>query len=191
MNDFNKNLDDYELWQLLVQGEKNVIEIFYKRHYDLLFNYGLKCYHDEEIVKDSIQDLFVKLYKSNLLKTTTYVKAYLLKALKNIIFDKLLRNQRKVSLEDEPLDLSIDDESLAQLFKKNDTDIRLSKQILTTYQALPKNQKMIIYLRYIKGLSHKEIAEIMDIKVQSSMNLTQRALASIREQISKFIIFFI
>jgi len=160
-------------------------------YYDLLFNYGLKYCSDEELVRDSIQDLFVNLHKSKNLKYTDYVKAYFMKALRNILFDKLAQKKNKISIEENTFNFSIDDQGLEQLFDKNDKDISLSKQILETYKGLPKNQKMIIYLRYIRGLSYKEIAKIMEINVQSSMNLANRALTNMRKQILQFILFFI
>jgi len=191
MNDSSKNfINDTELWQRLIDGEKNIIEIFYRKYYDLLFNYGLKCYSDEELVKDCIQDLFVKMHKSNQLQPTGYVRAYLMKSLRNLISDKLSNRKNKSNIDDFLFSLEADDEDISRLFEKNDADILLSKQLLETYNKLPKNQKMAIYLRYIKGFSHKEIAEIMEINQQSSMNLITRSLSNMRKQISKFLAFF-
>lgn len=188
---YNTTVNETLLWQRLIDGDLNVLETFYRLYYDLLFNYGLKYCSDNELVRDSIQDLFVNLHKSKNLRYTDYVKAYFMKALRNILFDKLAQRKNKISLEENTLNFSIDDHGLELLFDKNDKDILLSKQILETYKGLPKNQKMIIYLRYIRGLSYKEISAIMEINVQSSMNLANRALSNMRKQILQFIIFFI
>lgn len=185
-------MNESELWQRFIGGEKDILEVFYKEYYNLLFNYGLKLYSDEELIKDCIQDLFVKLYKSDLLKSTVSVRSYLLKALKNTIHDKLSgKHNNLISLNNEHFNLGIDDQELELLFQKNDTDVLLSKQLLESYQKLPKNQKLAIYLRYIKGLSYKEISDILEINTQSSMNLVSRALSNIRKQILKVFLFFI
>lgn len=184
-------IDDTKLWQRLINGEKDIIEIFYRKYYDLLLNYGLKCCPDKELVKDCIQDIFVKMHKSSQLQPTEYVRAYLMKSLRNLIADKLAQVKRKTNIDDLLFCLETDDESLSRLFEKNDKDIQLSRQLLEMYNKLPKNQRIIIYLRYIKGLSHKEIAEIMDINRQSSMNLINRALESMRKHFSKIITFFL
>lgn len=52
------NWTDESLWELLLKRDIEVLEILYRRHYDLLLNYGLKIYPDKELVKDCIQDLF-------------------------------------------------------------------------------------------------------------------------------------
>ncbi len=56
--------------------------------------------------------------------------------------------------------------------------MQLSKQLLKL--SFPAFQsKTILYLRFVKELSQK-IAEIMNINVQSSMNLVSRALIKLR-----------
>ena len=51
---------------------------------------------------------------------------------------------------------------------------------------LSGNQRMAIYLKYAKGLSHKEVAAIFDINEQSSMNMISRAIAKIRRLVGDF-----
>lgn len=193
VQNFYQNMEDVALWDLILKGNIKPLEILYKRHYDLLLNYGLKYCSDEELVKDCIQDLFVKLYKSTRLSPTGYVRSYLLKSLKNILFDKLSSLRPTESLQDLSFDLVTDDAALEELFKDNDEDLQISKQLTEAYRSLPDNQRMAIYLRYIKGLSYKEIAAVLDINAQSSMNLVSRALTKLRTKLPMdkfFLIFF-
>lgn len=187
------DLDDETLWKLLLKGNIKVLEVLYRRHYDLLLNYGYKFCQDKELVKDCIQDLFVKLHQSNSLSGTNHVKTYLLRGIKNLLIDKLSSMKITEDIEDVKFDLTIDDFTLTFLFDKNDDDLRLSKQLLEAYQQLPENQKVAIYLRYVRGLSYKEIAEILNIAPQSTMNLVSRALTKLRVimQLEKIIIIFL
>lgn len=186
-------LDDETLWKLLLKGNIKVLEVLYRRHYDLLLNYGFKFCQDKELVKDCIQDLFVKLHQSNSLSDTSHVKTYLLRGVKNLLIDKLSSMKITEDIEDVKFYLTIDDSTLTFLFNKNDEDLRLSKQLLDAYQQLPENQKLAIYLRYVRGLSYKEIAEILNIAPQSTMNLVSRALTKLRVimQIEKIIVFLL
>ena len=163
---FNE-MDDMTLWSSLIEGNLRALEILYKRHYALLLNYGLKFCQDIELTKDCIQDVFVKLHKSKELSQAVSPRAYLLRALRNTLYDNLLLSKESHDL-------------FEQLFLKNDEDMQLSKQLLKALSSLPSNQKTILYLRFVKELSHKEIAEIMNINVQSSMNLVSRALIKLR-----------
>lgn len=112
------NWTDESLWELLLKRDIEVLEILYRRHYDLLLNYGLKIYPDKELVKDCIQDLFVKLHLSRKLSNTQCVKTYLLKALRNLLVDKLSSIKETEDIEKVSFNLTIDNSALSALFQK-------------------------------------------------------------------------
>ena len=60
-----------------------VLELSYKTHYNLLFNYGLKFINDPALIEDLIQDIFVKLCKRGNADDINDLKVYLLRALRN------------------------------------------------------------------------------------------------------------
>ena len=68
-------------------------------------------------------------------------------------------------------ELKIEDAALESLFNGNDEELQLSKKLINAYKSLPENQRVAIYLRYVKGLSYKEMAAVLNINPQSSMNL--------------------
>ena len=151
-----------------------------------------KYVSDEEFVKDCIQDLFVKLCSSTRLSPTDYVRSYLLTSLKNLIFDKLSSLKSTEDINALPFDLTIEDTSLEVLFKDNDEDIQMIKNLQEAYKQLSENQRMAIYLRYIKGLSYREVAAVLEINPQSAMNLVSRTLTSLRSKMTlKEYLFFL
>ena len=171
----------------MLKGDTKPLEVLYKRHYELLLNFGLKYVSDEEFVKDCIQDLFVKLCSSTRLSPTDYVRSYLLTSLKNLIFDKLSSLKSTEDINALPFDLTIEDTSLEVLFKDNDEDIQMIKNLQEAYK-----QRMAIYLRYIKGLSYREVAAVLEINPQSAMNLVSRTLTSLRSKMTlKEYLFFL
>ena len=187
------NWTDESLRELLLNRNVEILEILYRRYYDLLLNYGLKIYPDKELVKDCIQDLFVKLHLSRKLSNTICVKTYLLKALRNLLTDKLSSIKETEDVEKVCFNLTIDNFALSALFKQNDEELKLSRQLLNAYHQLPVNQREAIYLRYVKGLPYKEMAEVLDIAPQSSINLVSRALTKLRAimQLEKIILVFL
>ena len=91
-----------------------------------------------------------------------------------------------------PFDLTIEDTSLEVLFKDNDEDIQMIKNLQEAYKQLSENQRMAIYLRYIKGLSYREVAAVLEINPQSAMNLVSRTLTSLRSKMTlKEYLFFL
>lgn len=179
-------MDDLTLWDLMIKGEQKALEVLYERYYTLLLNYGLKCNPDRELVKDCIQDLFVNLYhNSQISAINATVRSYLLRSLRNILIHKLISLQRMTSLDDSMFHIPENNDLFEQLFPKNDKDLQLVQLLLEAISQLSPNQKSVLYLRYVKELSYKEIADIMDINVQSSMNLANRALAKLRSLVGE------
>lgn len=174
--------DDTTLWHLLIQGDRKALEVIYQRYYVLLLNYGLKCTSDRELIKDCIHDLFVYLYHNTRISIEGItVRAYLLRALKNSLFNKLVGLEReRDSLDTSSFEIPTDEDLFEQMFPQNDRDFALAQYLLKAIAQLPPRQKTALYLRYVKELSHKEIAAIMEINEQSFMNLTNRALLKLR-----------
>lgn len=182
----SNEMDDIHLWSLLIEGDQKALEILYQRYYSLLLNYGLRCNADKELVKDCIQDLFINLYQNTHISVTNItVRSYLLRALRNNITDKLITDKEVNSLDNSIFNIPVNEDLFEQLFPKSDRDLQLVRRLLEAISQLSPNQKTILYLRYVQELSHKEIADVMDMNIQSSMNLSNRALTKLRALITK------
>ena len=179
-------IDDLALWNLLIKGDQKALEILYQKYYSLLLNYGLKCNPNKDLIKDCIQDLFVNLYQNSSVKTDNItVRSYLLKALRNNLLYKLSSQKEENSLDESVFHIPENEDLFEQLFPKNDQDVLLARRLMDAISQLTPNQKSVLYLRYVKELSYKEIADVMDMNVQSSMNLANRALTKLRSLIGQ------
>lgn len=177
-------MKDVALWNLVLKGDMKALSVLYQKHYELLLNFGLKYTSDEELVKDCIQDVFVKICTSKRLSSTVYVRSYLLTSLKNNISDKLSSLRLTEELDEYTFELRVEDAAIESLFRENDEELQLSKKLISAYRSLPENQRMAIYLHYVQGLSYREMAAVLNVNPQSSMNLVSRALASLRSRMT-------
>lgn len=176
--------EDNEVWEALREGDLQALEALYRKYYALLLNYGIKCTPDEELVRDCIQEVFVKLAKSTSLSYTESPRSYLLKALRNMINDKQTSSSYQsecFSFNDEIFEDALVDDVADKIFGRSDDEIRMRKALMHALSQLTPQQKHILYLRYIKELSHKEVAEVMNMNVQSSMNLLSRSISKLRD----------
>lgn len=179
--------ESLSLFRQLIEGDRHALELLYKDNYDLLYNYGLKYSADEELVKDCIQDLFIDIFHNSRIQIEHVVSArsYLLKALRNNLAYKILSEKNVSSLEDLEFNVPIDENLFDKMFPKGDEETLLAKKLVLAIGQLSSNQKSVLYLRYVKGFSHNEIAEVMSINPQSSMNLLNRALSKLRDVMDK------
>ncbi len=173
-------MTDIDLWNGALSGDMTAISLLYRENYSLMYNWGLKFVSDEDFVEDCIQDVFVKICSSRTLSPTQYVKGYLLTSLRNMIYDRIATTHEQVELNEQMFEIDEEDPAIMRMFDRDDETLATVKQLIASYNALTPNQRMGIYLKYVKGLSHKEIAVVLQMNPQSAMNLVSRALKSLR-----------
>ena len=94
MNKKHHIVSDKELWKLLRNGDREALSLLYVRHITNLLNYGRYVVDDTDLIKDTLQEVFIEFWeKRNSLSEVSQIKPYLLKTLRN----KLLRSKAKLS----------------------------------------------------------------------------------------------
>lgn len=66
-----------------------ILEEVYKSNYNLLYNYGLKFMANPVLIQDFIQEIFIRLCKRSTLQDISDIKVYLLRAMRNMVYDGL------------------------------------------------------------------------------------------------------
>lgn len=187
LNDQKRIID---LWVQFWGGNEMAFSQLYCLCFDDLLAYGRRVGGDNEMVEDLIQDLFLKLYqKKIILEDNTKLRFFLFRALKNLIYNQLLRNAKLQSLPDYDFAFDLDytiDEQLSWMH-----DQGLSDEVHHILKGLTGRQKEIIYLRFIHEMSFEEISEIMKINIQSARNLLFRSMEKIRKESSSATILFL
>ena len=187
LNDQKRIID---LWVQFWGGNEMAFSQLYCLCFDDLLAYGRRVGGDNEMVEDLIQDLFLKLYqKKIILEDNTKLRSFLFRALKNLIYNQLLRNAKLQSLPDYDFAFDLDytiDEQLSWMH-----DQGLSDEVHHILKGLTGRRKEIIYLRFIHEMSFEEISEIMKINIQSARNLLFRSMEKIRKESSSATILFL
>jgi RNA polymerase sigma factor (sigma-70 family) len=179
----NNNSNDYELWESFRDGNDKAFSEIFNRHVQMLFRYGVKFITDEEMVKDSIQELFVKLYHNRQnLSSTDNIHFYLFRALKNKLIDALYSRKDTVSLSSTVLPFEIANPEEPDM--EDDWDRIVQKSRLNKgLQALTARQREAIYLRYTMDLSLEEISSLLEMNYQSVRNLIHRSVEKLRKEL--------
>jgi RNA polymerase sigma factor (sigma-70 family) len=182
-----------EIWDKFREGDEISFSVLFETFLDPLYRYGMKFVADESLVKDCIQDLFVKLHNNRAsLSPTANPKFYLLFSLKNLILDSIARNRRLtyVSPEDLPFIAAY---QYSGDWEEPDGEEEIKEKFEQVMNMLNPRQKEAIYLRFQLGLSYEEISGLLQINYQSARNLIHRSISKIRENMdfSIFIALFI
>jgi|WetSurMetagenome_2_1015567.scaffolds.fasta_scaffold331573_1 RNA polymerase sigma factor (sigma-70 family) len=153
----------------------------YKLYFNSLYNYGMKISRNKELVEDSIQELFFRIWKNKIdLQIINNPKSYLLKGLRHQIFNMLdLKNYQLEKVEiRESVAIEFSDEDL---FVQNYGEEEIRKKVLGALNELSAKKREAIYLRYFEDMAYNSIAEIMNINVQSAKNNVQRGIKFLRD----------
>lgn len=165
----------------LVLTDSSNFTLLYKSHAKSLYNYGIKITSDEELLKDCIHDVFIKMYsKRDELSNVENIKSYLFISLKNRIFDEIRKsNSYDFTSIDEANVKSKDD--VEHIFIKNEQQKNDSNFISMLLNKLSPRQREALTLYYINEKEYSEICQIMQMNYQSVRNLIHRSILKLRQ----------
>jgi RNA polymerase sigma factor (sigma-70 family) len=176
--------DEQALWRDFKKGDVASYAVIYRKYFFVLYQYGKKICNDHELVKDSIQDLFIKIWNNREnLKETTSIKYYLLTALKRKLLDTLSGPQTRLASDHELIE--------RDLFVVEDIDedemLAKKEEVVKALNKLSGHQQKLLHLKFYKNRTNQEIAEEMGITIQSVYNAVFKTLKSLRNQLSMLI----
>ena len=179
------------MWTKLKAGDVHAMGDLYEIYVDELFAYGMQFSKDKSHVMDAIHDLFLNLYKyRKTLSNTNSVTFYLFRSLKNNILKVESKNRVYVHFnyeQDEVIgEASVEDQICALEFE-NQREYKLAKAIT----KLSKKQRKVLFLRFTEQRSYEDVADIMDVSVQTSRTMIYRAVKTLRKQLLTWLIFFL
>ncbi|WP_121811364.1 RNA polymerase sigma factor [Mucilaginibacter kameinonensis] len=175
---------DDELVTLLRKGDREAFAEIYNRYFGLLFIFASRKLKEEDAAKDILQELFSILWeKRQTLNLSGTLPSYLYTAVRNRIIDRIGRNnieQRYIQSLQSYIDKG---------YFTTDHRIRekqLSKLIEEAIDSLPAKMRQIFLLSRREHLSHKEIAEMLDISEQTVRSHVKHALRILRLRLGLF-----
>lgn len=175
-------------WKLLVEGEKQGLYTCFNLFYDDLYRFGLSLYRDPELIKESIQNLFIELWAiRDKLANVGNIQQYVFTIYKRIIYkthQKSFSNDpdRKLPLEEvEEEMLSV--KSYESILIASQEDEYLKKRLKHALTKLTPRQKEIILMRYFECLSFKDIADKTLLTERTVYNTLHSAISALRENL--------
>lgn len=171
-------LTDAELIVLVRDGDEAAFGEIYRRYFRLLQAHIYKRLGDLEETKDILQELFTQLWnKRETLPETTNFTGYLYIIARNKVFNTLA-HQKVSSKYVQSLQEFIGEANYV-------TDLALREKefkamIDREIDALPEKMRLVFRLSRDSGLSHKEIADELDISEHTVSNHISGALKTLR-----------
>lgn len=166
-NEFHITVPFKELQIRIASGDVNAFTQVYLHFGKRLILFGTSLVRSREIAEELVEDVFVKLWanRQHITKIDN-LTVYLYVAVKNKALNKLSQKASElISAPFDYLDTSMDE------FAADPYDLMITTEMMTRMQtvieALPPRCKMIFKLIREDGLKYKEVAEILNISVNT------------------------
>ncbi len=188
------SFNDQDLWNEFKRGNRSAFIYIYNQYFDELYLYGLQFTQDMDLLKDCIQDVFIRLNESrNRLSGTSSIKYYLYKSIKREIIHAMKRQKQAVrkleSIKGRGFAYEISAEEILINRQENEDTINA---IRDAANSLLHRQREIIFYHFFEGFSIRQIQELMGFNsVQATHNLLNRALKKLREILGLITLFFL
>ena len=156
----------------------------YETYQPLMLRYALKITQSQQLAEDAVHDAFLAIIKHKekyFSKCCTDLRNSIVIIVKRKCIDLLRKTNPMV---DEPID------DMEHLLKSEDTPIEEHIVLTEEYEMLRKHvskldetSQIILEMRYILGMSHKEISEELNMTLSHVNTKIVRAKAKVRKLI--------
>ncbi len=162
-------MNDNQLIRACQQNDRTAQRLMVEQYSPLLYSISLRYAPDASFAKDILQEGLIRVFKN--IHQFDPAKGKLKSWLCKIIINAALTHYKKLRYDTEVYGLDAPDhveipDVYAQLG---------AEELMKLIGQLPEGYRLVFNLSIIEGYSHKEIAELLNIKEASSRSQLQRA----------------
>ena len=178
-----RNKDDSSLIQLLQKGDSQAFENIFRKYYPILCAYARR-FVEEEDAEEVGQDTMIWLWeKRQELQIETSLSQYLLKAVYHRALNLIAKQEATRRIETvfythhQEMNLDLNEYAIQEL----------SVRIQQAVAALPETYRDTFIMHRFKGMSHKEIAELLEVSPQTVNYRISQATKLLRQQLKDYL----
>ncbi len=178
-------MDEIRLVQAARSGELAAFNQLVLSYQGLAYNVAYRVMGDPDAAADATQDAFIKAYKALDSFRGESFRAWLMRIVTNTCYDQLRAKQRRpASSLDDMLAESDHTWRLAEPGERPDERAEreeLSRLLQWAIRQLPEDQRAVVVLSDIEGLSYDEIAVATGTQLGTVKSRLSRARAKLRD----------
>ncbi|RFZ92326.1 sigma-70 family RNA polymerase sigma factor [Mucilaginibacter conchicola] len=172
-------------WGLLVQGDEQGLYACFNIFYDDLYRFGVSMYKNPELVKESINNLFLELWRiQEKLSGVQNVQQYVLTIYKRILYktyQQYSRDTFTTTLEEAEIEAAAAEQPYENILIASQQDEITKKRLQKALNRLSPRQIEIVKLRYFDQVSFCEISERTGLTERTVYNTLHNAIKILRD----------
>lgn len=175
---------DAVLIQRLCNNDLDALGALFDRYYPQVYRTAVAITHDSDVAEDLAQDCFLKLHHyANRIDTSLPLAPWLYRVTVNLAYTWITRRKkRRVSLE------ALVDQLMTPSWHSPDQlaeHAEVQAQVRKAVSELQFNQRVVVVLHYLSGLSLDEIAVVLDCPVGTVKSRLYYARENLRRQLGE------
>jgi RNA polymerase sigma-70 factor, ECF subfamily len=158
-------------------GDQAAFADLVREHQAMVYSIARHFFRDRALAEDLAQEVFLHLYQNLAsIESEAHLKFWLRKVTSHRCIDYSRRRRIKtVSVEEAPEPVSIFDWP----------DAMMQSTLRRIVATLPERPRLVVTLRYQEDLDPAEIAEILEMPLNTVKSHLRRSLAILREKVSR------
>ena len=177
--------DDEKLFALIEQGDERAFTQAYERYHKLLYVLAYRYLMSSDMAEDVVQHVFTRLWEfRSELHVGISLKNYLFTMTKNHVLN-LIRNENSAIAKNYEM------AQIASPYEDNLEDLEKKELMSSFYKAvdmLPAQKRDICLMKVQEELTNQEIAERMNLSINTIKTHYSEALKLLRIHLSKMLI---
>lgn len=177
----NRDLEDAIHWSGMTKSDHDAFSALFKNYFNDLHNFGKLFTNENELISDSIQDLFLDFWiKRKKLNKVLNVKAFIYTAFRNKLLKKIKKRSKYIFKNDKNIHKDFYSSVEQSIIKKEIKDEKNIK-VRSIISNLNPKQREVIFLKFYKGFTNDEISKTLNINYQSVKNILYRSKQYIKK----------
>lgn len=174
----NKEPQDKFLLVRLKKDDEKAFREIYTNYHQQLFHVAKRYLRSKELAEDAVQDIFVKLWNNRKrLKGSGSLRGFLFTSLKNHVLNMVNRHKRKLRKEVELIYEKEMEEETSNVIALSD----YREHYDIAVQQLPEKRREVFRLRINEGLTNREVAEYLNISINTVKSQYYKATLFIKK----------
>jgi len=161
-----------------------LLTVTYNELKKTLFSYGRKFTNDVQLIENCIHDVFLKLCEKENIPSIRSMNVYIQRSFVNRLKDELARKPSVVDISEIPADL-LQVSPIEVRIVETEEAKRIETFIAQMMNCLTKRQRQLIMLHYMEQRNYDEICQLLGLKYQVALNIINRALKRLRENMEQ------
>lgn len=179
-------MDDQRIWGKIVTGDVAALQILHNKYYYQLWLWACKFTQHESLSEELVSDCFIKLWEGRehiLIEKS--LKSYLYLMLRNQIISHFRKSKHDIVIGTDHLPDLPDEVTV--------NNLDFYAELYHVIKKIPEQRRKILEMAVFDSLSYKEIADRLNISVNTVKTQMGRAYQFLKEELDpqNFLLFYL